>query len=205
VKKTSSNNIAISQGYYFLHSSEICLIGVKCKGDTKSLEFISKVSNDLLFAPIRQKSRKPDQIYHIIERMLPGGRKVELFARNHNLRPGWLSLGNQLGEYYDWDHDLIACDVCGNTIHTGRMRYKSRLQANKDLCGECFKQSGENVADYFEIENVLNEMAFHQYFACDGCGTKPIWGLRFHCTECDDCDLCERTYSHNNKGIFIEC
>lgn len=26
-----------------------------------------------------------------------GGRKLELFAREHNLRPGWISVGNQLG------------------------------------------------------------------------------------------------------------
>jgi N6-adenosine-specific RNA methylase IME4 len=43
VKKTASGNIAISQGYYFLHSSEICLVGVKYDAKGKSLEFISKV------------------------------------------------------------------------------------------------------------------------------------------------------------------
>lgn len=43
VKKTASSNIAISQGYYFLHSSEICLVGVKYDSKGKSLEFISKV------------------------------------------------------------------------------------------------------------------------------------------------------------------
>jgi N6-adenosine-specific RNA methylase IME4 len=25
-----------------------------------------------------------------------GGRKLEIFAREHNLRPGWISIGNQL-------------------------------------------------------------------------------------------------------------
>jgi hypothetical protein len=84
---------------------------------------LSQTSNDLLFAEIREKSRKPDQLYHIIERMVPGGRKVEIFARNHNMRPGWLSLGNQLGEYYDWDHDLIRCDMCTGAIPTGKTRY----------------------------------------------------------------------------------
>lgn len=37
----------------------------------------------------------------MIERILGGkgkGRKVELFGRKHNLRPGWWTLGNQLGE-----------------------------------------------------------------------------------------------------------
>jgi len=33
-------------------------------------------------------------MYDIIELMLPGSNKIELFARNNNLRYGWFSLGN---------------------------------------------------------------------------------------------------------------
>ena len=32
---------------------------------------------------------------------MPGAKKIELFARNNNLRSGWFSLGNQLGEVFD--------------------------------------------------------------------------------------------------------
>ena len=45
---------------------------------------------------VRETSRKPDEIYEIIERMVPDGRRLELFGREHNVRPGWLTLGNQL-------------------------------------------------------------------------------------------------------------
>lgn len=122
VRKNHNGNVAIGQGFYFLHSTETCLVGVKyLKGEV--LEFISKVSNDVIFAEIRERSRKPDQLYQIIERMLPGSRKIELFARNHNIRKGWLSLGNELGEYYDWDHDLINCDNCKQPIKIGTTRY----------------------------------------------------------------------------------
>ena len=31
---------------------------------------------------------------------MPGSKKIELFARNNNLRPDWFALGNQLGETY---------------------------------------------------------------------------------------------------------
>jgi len=31
---------------------------------------------------------------------MPGAKKVEIFARNNNLRHGWFSIGNQLGETY---------------------------------------------------------------------------------------------------------
>lgn len=189
VKKTKNHNISIAQGYYFLHSTEMCLIGIKGK-----CEFISKVSNDVIFAETREKSQKPDQMYHIIERMCPGGRKIEVFARNHNLRKGWLSLGNELGEYYDWDHDKISCDVCGKVIELGKPRYKSKQIANRDLCEGCLKASGEPEQDYFFIENIADTMIFHQYYECNGCKTKPLWGMRFHCLDCEDCDLCEACY-----------
>ena len=49
----------------------------------------------MIFAAPGIRGRKPDQIYDIMEAMLPGALKVELFATNVNIRPGWLSLGNQ--------------------------------------------------------------------------------------------------------------
>ncbi len=45
---------------------------------------------------VRETSRKPDEMYSLIERLSPGTRKLEIFARQHNVRPGWVSLGNQL-------------------------------------------------------------------------------------------------------------
>jgi len=43
----------------------------------------------------------------LIERIFPGGRKCELFARPHNRRPGWVSLGNQLPGIYLTEKDVI--------------------------------------------------------------------------------------------------
>lgn len=62
---------------------------------------------------------------------------------------------------------------------------------NHDLCGKCIKTLNSNVEDYFEIENTVPDMVFHEYFECDSCHTKPIWGIRFHCLECPNLDLCE--------------
>ena len=39
--------------------------------------------------------------------MKPGGRKLELFARSHNRRKGWVSLGNQLPGIYFVEEDMI--------------------------------------------------------------------------------------------------
>ena len=35
-----------------------------------------------------------DEVYGLIEQMCPGGRKIEIFGRRHNIRPGWLTLGS---------------------------------------------------------------------------------------------------------------
>jgi N6-adenosine-specific RNA methylase IME4 len=43
---------------------------------------------ELLLAPRREHSRKPDEIYGLIERLV-GGPYLELFARNGTVRPGW--------------------------------------------------------------------------------------------------------------------
>ena len=39
--------------------------------------------------------------------MKPGGRKLELFARAHNRRQGWISLGNQLPGVYFVEEEII--------------------------------------------------------------------------------------------------
>ena len=44
--------------------------------------------------------------------MNPGAKKIEVFARNHNLRYGWFSLGNELGPIYNKENYLLNCDIC---------------------------------------------------------------------------------------------
>ena len=34
----------------------------------------------------------------------------------------------------------------------------------------------------------------HSGFACDGCGAQDFTGIRFHCRECDDFDLCAKCH-----------
>lgn len=69
------------------------LVGVKTviDGDGK-LKFPSWVNRgldtDVIVSEVRETSRKPDEVYGMIERMCPGGRKIEIFGRKHNTRPG---------------------------------------------------------------------------------------------------------------------
>lgn len=37
-----------------------------------------------------------------------GTRKLEIFARQHNVRPGWVSLGNQLNNTNIREPDMLA-------------------------------------------------------------------------------------------------
>lgn len=43
----------------------MCLIGYK-QNKTKSIQCIPKVSNNVLFAEVRKKSQKPDDLYNMI-------------------------------------------------------------------------------------------------------------------------------------------
>jgi len=94
--KTKNGKLQVAAGFYFLHSSETCLVGYKCaKNQTVTLN--TKISNNILIEEVRKKSQKPECLYTLIDEMMPGANKIELFARDNNLRPDWLSLGNQLG------------------------------------------------------------------------------------------------------------
>ena len=89
-------------GHWLNHSKEHCLIGIK--GNPK---LNRNLDCDVLVSEVRETSRKPDEIYELIERMKPGGRKLELFARAHNRRQGWISLGNQLPGVYFVEEEII--------------------------------------------------------------------------------------------------
>ena len=69
---------------------------------------------------------------------MPTANKIELFARNNNLRPGWLSLGNQLGEQYNKPPRKTYCYECKEFITLGIRRFKSKQMANIDYCEKCF-------------------------------------------------------------------
>lgn len=45
----------------------------------------------------REHSRKPDEVYSMIEAMTPGARRADVFARQR--RPGWDGWGNELGKF----------------------------------------------------------------------------------------------------------
>lgn len=84
-------------GHWLNHSKEHCLVGVKgTAGAAGALQLNRRLDTDVLVAEVRETSRKPDEMYSLLERLSPGTRKLEVFGREHNTRPGWVTLGNQL-------------------------------------------------------------------------------------------------------------
>ena len=84
-------------GHWLNHSKEHCLVGVKgLAGAAGAMLLNRRLDTDVLVAEVRETSRKPDEMYSLLERLSPGTRKLEVFGREHNTRPGWVTLGNQL-------------------------------------------------------------------------------------------------------------
>ena len=56
-------------------------------------------------------------------------------------------------------------------------------------------------------DNAKRQYYIHRGVACNACGTLPIQGIRYHCANCYDFDLCENCESqqiHNKTHIFYK-
>lgn len=76
-------------GFYFRNVTELILFGVR--GHLRTLQ-PGRTQTNVLISQKREHSRKPDQIYRLIESCSPGP-YLELFARFR--RPGWDQWGNE--------------------------------------------------------------------------------------------------------------
>ena len=82
-------------GFYFRNVTEMLLFGVK--GKLRTLDPGRRQVN-LLSTRKREHSRKPDEIYDIIESCSPGP-YLELFARDRT--PKWTQWGNEVDTYME--------------------------------------------------------------------------------------------------------
>ncbi|KAI9329728.1 MT-A70-domain-containing protein [Obelidium mucronatum] len=101
-------------GHWLNHGKEHCIVAVKGNPGV----YNPGIDSDVIVAEVRDTSRKPDEIYNLIERLCPGGKKLEVFGRRHNTRPGWLTLGNQLGGSLITDPELKE-RLYGGTTSSG--------------------------------------------------------------------------------------
>ena len=80
-------------GFYFRNVTEIVLFGVK--GSMRTLQPGRSMPN-IVSSRKREHSRKPDELYEVIEQCSPGP-YLELFARTK--RAGWDVWGNETEKY----------------------------------------------------------------------------------------------------------
>ena len=94
-----------SHGFYLQHAKETCLVAKKgfCTHvDKTKLDSVS----DVIFSTRRGQSQKPDEIYDMIERLVPNGWRlsspsslgyyIEIFGRRNNLRDDWVTIGDEI-------------------------------------------------------------------------------------------------------------
>lgn len=80
-------------GFYFRNTTEMILFGVK--GQIRTLD-PGRSQVNIIRTQKREHSKKPDELYNIIEECSPGP-YLELFARG--TRDKWLQWGNQVEDY----------------------------------------------------------------------------------------------------------
>ena len=95
VKRGPKGKLRSNIGYHLRHAKELCLVALKGEQpvDAKLRTFV-----DVVVDEIRLHSQKPPKLYEIAEGLCPNGPYLELFGRRHNMRPGWVTVGNQISE-----------------------------------------------------------------------------------------------------------
>lgn len=86
-------------GFYFRNTTEIILFGIR--GNMRTLQ-PGRTQVNIIRTQKQEHSRKPDELYNIIESCSPGP-YLEIFARGK--RKKWDVFGNQANEDYvpEWD------------------------------------------------------------------------------------------------------
>jgi len=61
------------------------------------------------------------------------------------------------------------------------------------------------VSDPHQIPE--SQSIVHEHVCCDGCGVKPLQGIRYKCAVCPDfdfCEKCEKSRSHHSEHPFLK-
>lgn len=87
---------AFANGYWWRGAAELLIFatrGSPKRAETKAARSI----RNLIIAPLREHSRKPEDAHRTAEVWFPMARKIELFARAP--RAGWTVWGNETGKF----------------------------------------------------------------------------------------------------------
>lgn len=88
VKRGKTGKLAMGTGYVLRSASEIFLLGKIGRPHT-----LNRSTRNVIEAPRRGHSRKPDEAYALCETLFPATRRADLFSRQS--RPGWDSWGDE--------------------------------------------------------------------------------------------------------------
>lgn len=92
-------------GFHTRGNSELCLLGTRRQG----LRRVDTTVPNLLIHPVGEHSKKPHEARLRIERLYGDVPRLELFARQSC--PGWLAIGNEVGEKLDIGDGLRALAI----------------------------------------------------------------------------------------------
>jgi len=93
VKMTVNRRLAKSHGFYLQHAKEVCLVA-KIGDNPRGMK--QGVGSDIIYSERRGQSQKPEEIYHLIEQLVPNGKYLEISGRKNNLRNFWVTVGNEV-------------------------------------------------------------------------------------------------------------
>lgn len=89
----AGEDVRLGLGYHTRSGFEQCWLATRGKGYAR----LCRGEPQVVFAPLREHSRKPDEVAQAIDRLVGDVPRVELFARTQ--RAGWDAWGNQVGKF----------------------------------------------------------------------------------------------------------
>lgn len=93
----------------YCNHRNMCMVSTYC-----FYLFIQLATSSIDVFSVAGSSKKPEDMYRIIEHFALGRRRLELFGEDHNIRPGWLTLGKNLSysnfnkEVDSWTYNLMC-------------------------------------------------------------------------------------------------
>ena len=97
VKQTVNRRLGKSHGYYLQHAKETCLVAKIGHLPKKFVQnYSGKSGSDIIWSERRGQSQKPEEVYELIEGLVPNGYYLEIFGRRNNLHDYWVTVGNEL-------------------------------------------------------------------------------------------------------------
>jgi N6-adenosine-specific RNA methylase IME4 len=104
----------------FRRTKEHCLMGIKgtVRRNQDGHLIHANIDTDVIVAeePCDGSTKKPEELYDIIEHFCLGRRRLELFGEDHNIRPGWVTIGSQLTST-NWNKESYLSYFQGDSGH----------------------------------------------------------------------------------------